>query len=56
MKTFHLTADVTFEADNIDDALVRLATHFLWLKSKAEDRETFTLRMIGQAEVAVKKV
>lgn len=28
MKTFHFTADFVFEAENIDDALAKLAAHF----------------------------
>lgn len=28
MKTFKLTADITFEAENIDDAFRKLSKHF----------------------------
>lgn len=29
MKQFHFKADVVFEADNIDDAMFKIAAHFL---------------------------
>jgi hypothetical protein len=36
MKTFRLTADCSFEAEDIEDALLRIGTHFIWRASSAE--------------------
>jgi hypothetical protein len=34
---FHFKADATFDAENMDDAFVRLATHFLALRAGLAD-------------------
>lgn len=36
MKTFRLTADAEFQAENIDDAFQRLAQHFALLAAGGE--------------------
>lgn len=35
---FRLQADITFEADDLDDALVELATHFLLKRASKASR------------------
>lgn len=38
MKTFQMTADITFQAENIDDAFVQLKKHFELLTLTAEEQ------------------
>ncbi|MBI5634880.1 MAG: hypothetical protein HZA15_15540 [Nitrospirae bacterium] len=49
MKSFQLKADVTFEAENIDDAFLRLSKYFYELAEEGTDAET--LFTTGQIEV-----
>lgn len=42
MKTFRMTADVTFEAESIDDAFARLARHFTEVGNNLDKKIFFT--------------
>lgn len=37
MKTFRLTGTLEVEAEDIDDAILQIATHFAWVYCTAED-------------------
>jgi hypothetical protein len=47
--TFHFTADCTFEAKDLDDALQLLDDHFLYLMT--EEQEGFELQFTGKMEL-----
>lgn len=51
MRVFRFKANVTFEAENIDDALNKLATHFRGLEEDTQPDALFTGSMeIGPDE------
>ena len=49
MKTFKLKADVTFEAESIDDAFTRLADYFKNLAEEGPDAERIFIT--GEIEI-----
>jgi hypothetical protein len=42
MKTFRMKADVTFDAENIDDAFAQLSRHFAMIGGEVEEEAFFT--------------
>lgn len=48
MKPFHFTADIVFDAEDIDDAFARLAKHFIdRLRVNAE----WNLQQVGKMSI-----
>lgn len=48
MKKFHFIADCTFEAENIDDAMLNIADHFTYIVNNALGEE---LQFVGKMEI-----